>query len=119
MTPEERARFEKEILHDDKEKGLGGPASEPEVREERRKQEGSVLQCCLGGSASNELVDQRAFLALSRFHIPVNSPIHSATAARYDRMITVTMAERTGTVQRPWSHRRGCPTTSRPAPSRV
>ena len=38
MTPDERERFEQEILHhEDREKDLGGPASEPEVREDPEK----------------------------------------------------------------------------------
>jgi hypothetical protein len=44
MTPDERERFEQEILHhEDKEKDLGGPASEPEVREEQKKPEAPVV----------------------------------------------------------------------------
>ena len=38
MTPDERERFEKEILHhEDTGKDLGGPASEQEVREDHGK----------------------------------------------------------------------------------
>ncbi len=44
MTPEERARFEKEVVqHEDERTDLGGPASDPQVRDERRKPEGSML----------------------------------------------------------------------------
>ena len=42
ITPEERERFEKEVLkHEDKDSG--GPASEPQIRDERQKPQGSVL----------------------------------------------------------------------------
>lgn len=44
MTPEERERFEKEVLHHaDKGKDLSGPAGEPEVREKRKQPEGLVV----------------------------------------------------------------------------
>ena len=44
MTPDERRRFEEGVLQDeDKQKDEGGPASDPQVREEREKPKGSVL----------------------------------------------------------------------------
>jgi hypothetical protein len=44
MTPDERKRFEEDVLHrEDKRKDDGGPASEPEVKDERSKPQGPVL----------------------------------------------------------------------------
>jgi hypothetical protein len=41
MTPEERKRFEEEVLHhEDREKESGGPASEPEIRDDREPSQG-------------------------------------------------------------------------------
>jgi hypothetical protein len=44
MTPDERKRFEEGVLHqDDQRKDEGGPASDPEVRDDQRKPKGPVL----------------------------------------------------------------------------
>ena len=43
MTPEERERFEKEILHEDNGEDVGGPASDPEVGEEHKTPEAPIV----------------------------------------------------------------------------